>query len=221
MNKSALIVGASRGLGLGVVTELLGRGYAVTATERAHSDALHATSADVLTADVTELASIAALADALQRRRFGLIFIVAGQWGPQHQSPLKAGSDVSAQLFLANAWGPIATAQRLAGHADERGTIAFMTSGLGSITNSTGHAMLYSGTKAALNMMAKCFSFLPDAKGRTILVIDPGWVQTDMGGASAPLTVEQSVRGIADVIESTADSGRIAFTGHNGKVLPW
>ncbi len=221
MDKSALILGASRGLGLGLVREFVSRGYAVTATERTHSDALHATKAEVHTADVADHASVDALAAALGSRRFGLIFIVAGQWGPQHQSPLKAPFDQSAALFVTNAVGPVAAAQRLAANAVAQGTIALMTSGLGSIANSSGGSLLYNGSKAALNMMAKGFALSSDAKGRTVLVIDPGWVKTDMGGPGAQLTIEQSTRGMADVIERTAGSGRFAYLTHDGRELPW
>jgi NAD(P)-dependent dehydrogenase (short-subunit alcohol dehydrogenase family) len=221
MDKSALIVGASRGLGLGLVREFLSRGWAVTATERTHSEALHATAASVMTADVSNHASIDVLAERLGARHFDLIFIVAGQWGPPHQSPLKASFEESAALFVANAIGPVAAVQRLAANASSGGTIALMTSGLASIANSAGNATLYSGTKAALNMMAKGFALSADAKGRTVLVIDPGWVKTDMGGQGASLSVEQSARGMADVIERRAATGTFAFVRHDGQEVPW
>ncbi len=221
MEKSALIVGASRGLGLGLASEFLSRGYAVTATERTRSDALHATKVTVETTDVADHTSVDTLARKLNGQRFGLIFIVAGQWGPKHQSPLEASFEESSALFVANALGPVAAAQRLAANAAPGGTVAFMTSGLGSIANSSGGSLLYNGTKAALNMMAKGFALSSDAKGRTVLVIDPGWVKTDMGGPGGQLTVDQSTRGMADVIERTAGSGKFAFLTHAGREVPW
>ena len=221
MVKTVVILGASRGLGLGLVSEFLSRSWQVTATERARSEALHATGATVETADVADHASVDALARRLAGQAFDLIFIVAGQWGPRHQSPLQASFEESAALFVANAIGPVAAAQRLAGTVAVNGTIALMTSGLGSIANSSGGSLLYSGTKAALNMMAKGFALSPEAKGRTVLVVDPGWVQTDMGGAGAPLTVERSVRGMADTLLARAGTGNFAFVRHDGHEVPW
>ncbi len=222
MNRSALILGASRGLGLGLVAEFLARGWAVTATERTRSAELHATNAEVETADVSNHTSIDALAHRVGVQRFDLLFIVAGQWGPRHQSALRASAEESSALFLANAVGPVAAAERLAGAVAPCGTVAFMTSGLASITgNTSGGSTLYRGSKAALNMMAKSFALSDAAKGLTVLLIDPGWVQTDMGGPGAPLTIAKSVRGIADVIAREAGSGRFAFLTHAGHAQRW
>ena len=221
MDKTALILGGSRGLGLGLVREFVSRGYAVTATERTHSDALHTTTAIIETADVANHASIDTLARRLAGKHFDLLFIVAGQWGPAHQSPLKAAFEESAALFVANAVGPVAAAQRLAASVAPGGTIALMTSGLASIANTSGSSVLYSGTKAALNMMAKGFALSADAKGRTVLVVDPGWVQTDMGGSGAPLTIAQSVRAMADMLLTRAGTGKFAFVRHDGHEVPW
>ena len=221
MPKTALILGASRGLGLGLVHEFAGRGWEVTGTERTQSEALHAAGVSVEVADVADHGSIDALAVRLGERRFDLLFIVAGQWGPRHQSPLKAPFVESGALFIANAVGPAAAAQRLVGNVAADGTVALMTSGLGSIANSSGSSILYSGTKAALNMMAKGFALSADAKGRTVIVMDPGWVQTDMGGPGASLPVEQSARGMADVIEGKTGSGRFAYLRWDGREVPW
>ncbi len=221
MSKSALIIGASRGIGLGLVREYRARGWTVSGTERAHSDDLHATGAEVLHADVSDHGSVDALGHALGERHFDLIFFVAGQWGPKHQSPLQARIAESAALFVANAIGPVAAAERLAANAAPGGTVAFMTSGLSSIGESSGGFALYRGSKAALNMMAKSFALSDLAKGRTVLVLDPGWVQTDMGGPKATITVEQSARGLADTIALTAGSGRFAFLTRAGAEQPW
>lgn len=113
MPQHALILGASRGLGLGLVGEYLSRGWNVTATERTLSDALHATRATVEVADVADHASV----DALAARVSGpldLLFIVSGQWGPGHQDPLQTTAAETAGLFMANVVGPVAAAMKLA-----------------------------------------------------------------------------------------------------------
>ena len=222
MDKTALIIGASRGVGLGLVREYGVRGWRVTATERSASPELHATGAEILTADVTERASIAALAEALAGRTFDLAFVVAGVWGPRHQDPAQTTSDEAAALFMANSIGPVAAAMALASRTARGGTIAFMTSEMGSIAgNRQGGAYLYRASKAALNAMAKSFALSRDAAGRTVLVIHPGWVRTDMGGPSASITTEQSARGVADVLAREAGHGGFRFLDWRGQELAW
>ena len=221
MPQHALILGASRGLGLGLVHEYLTRGWAVTATERTHSDALHATQATVLTADITDPASVEALAARLTTP-LDLLFVVSGIWGPGHQSPVQVTPTEVQQIFLTNAVAPVATAERLLTHVAPTATIAFMTSEMGSIGgNAQGGAYLYRGSKAALNAMAKSFALSAGAKGRTVLVVHPGWVQTDMGGAGASIDVATSVKGIADVLAREAGSGHFRYLDWQGHELPW
>lgn len=217
----ALILGASRGIGLGLVGELLARGWTVTATERHRSDALHATRATVLTAEITDPASVEALAPRLTAP-LDLLFIVSGIWGPGHQSPTQATAQEVQQIFLTNAVAPVATAERLLPKLAPTATIAFMTSEMGSIGgNASGGAYLYRGSKAALNAMAKSFALSAGAKGKTVLAVHPGWVQTDMGGPSASIDVATSARGIADVLAREAGSGRFAYLDWQGHELPW
>jgi len=221
MPQHALILGASRGLGLGLVTEFQSRGWQVIATERTHSEALHATGVTVETADVTDHASI----DSLAARVTGpldLLFIVSGQWGPAHQDPLQTSADETAALFMANVVGPVAAAMKLASKIAPAGTIAFMTSEMGSIAGNTqGGAYLYRASKAALNAMAKSFSLSKQAQGRTVLAVHPGWVRTDMGGPSASIDVATSVRGMAEVIAREAGKGGFRYLDYQGRELPW
>lgn len=222
MPQHALILGASRGLGLGLVTEFQSRSWQVTATERTRSDALHATGATVETADVTDYASM----DALTARVPGpldLLFVVSGQWGPGHQNPLQTTAEETAALFMANVVGPVAAAMKLTPKMASSGTIAFMTSEMGSIGgNKQGGAYLYRASKAALNAMAKSFSLSKEAGGRTVLAVHPGWVRTDMGGPSATVDVETSVRGMADVIAREAGKGgELRYLDWRGEELPW
>ena len=166
MPQHAPIVGASRGLGLGLVSEYLSRGWDVTATERTRSDALHATKGVVEVADVTDHGSIDTLA-ARVTGLFDLLFIVSGQWGPGHQNPLQTTAAETAALFMANVVGPVAAAMTFADKVAPAGTIAFMTSEMGSIGgNKQGGAYLYRASKAALNAMGKSFSLSKQAQGR-------------------------------------------------------
>ncbi len=93
---------------------------------------------------------------------------------------------------------------------------------MGSISdNTSGGYYAYRMSKAALNMMSKSLAVDLRAEEISSIVINPGWVQTDMGGDNAPTPVEESVRGILHVIDAAtlADSGE--FLNWKGNRYPW
>jgi NAD(P)-dependent dehydrogenase (short-subunit alcohol dehydrogenase family) len=102
------------------------------------------------------------------------------------------------------------------------GIIAFMSSGLGSVANKTdSYGDLYSASKAALNSLSRSLAASLGRRRVTVLAVAPGWVRTDMGGRGAPLGVEESVRGIVDVLESRAGTGRHGFVDYRGREVDW
>ncbi len=219
-NRSILIIGASRGLGLGLAREFDSRGWRVLATERNRSDDLHALDGvEVHTADVTDADSIAKLAKAASD--LDVVFVNAGITGASHQSSDKATSDEVAEVMMTNAFGPVRAGRALLPAIREGGTLGFMTSLMGSIADSSGGYELYRSSKAALNMLAKGLAE-QEAKARKVevLAMHPGWVKTDMGGPSAPLSVEESVAGLADVLEKSGGSG-FRYLDYTGKTLPF
>ena len=96
-----------------------------------------------------------------------------------------------------------------------------MSSGLGSIARNDGRDPIYRSSKAALNQVTKTLSVELKSRGITVVAVSPGWVQTDMGGAAAPLTAEVSIAGLRKVIAGLAakDSGR--FKHYDGTENPW
>lgn len=218
--KSILILGASRGIGLGLAREFTGRGWQVVASERTRSDALHALEGvDVVTADVTDPASYAEL--DIVDGSLDAVIVNAGIQGARHQSADRASSEEVAEVMMTNAYGPVRAGRALLPKLKDGGTLAFMSSLMGSVADSSGGYELYRGSKAALNMLAKGVAE-QDAKARDVEVLSlhPGWVQTDMGGPQATLTVEQSVAGLADVVER-AGGGGYRFVDYTGKELPF
>lgn len=136
--KNALIVGASRGLGLGLVETFLQRGWAVTATQRSPSDGLVALASDALgieTADIDDDGAVAALHDRLANQRYDLIFVVAGVATQAHDPAHEVPRDVAAQVYLTNAISPIRFAERFRDRLAGHGLIAFMSSVLGSVSS--------------------------------------------------------------------------------------
>jgi NAD(P)-dependent dehydrogenase (short-subunit alcohol dehydrogenase family) len=218
--KRLLILGASRGIGLGLAEEFARRGWRVIASERSRSEALHALDGvDVVTADVTDPASYAGL--GLADGSLDAIVVNAGISGARHQSADKATAEEVAEVMMTNAFGPARAGRALLSGLKDGGALAFMSSLMGSIADSSGGFELYRSSKAALNMLAKGIAE-QDARARdvAVLALHPGWVQTDMGGPNATLTVRQSVKGLADVIERAGGAG-FRFVDYTGKALPF
>lgn len=223
-----LLAGASRGLGLGLAREYLGRGWSVIATAREPGKAtglaaLHASNPGKLrieTLDVSDPASVTALATTLQGTTLDVIFIVAGM-NAYATTPIHLVPAVdAAREFLTNAYAPPALAEALSGLAAPGATYVFMTSLLGSIASNAGGGMeLYRASKAALNMLGSCFALRH--KASPVVLLHPGWVRTDMGGENAPLDVETSVRGQVEAIAARAGKPGLAYVDYRGQTLPW
>jgi NAD(P)-dependent dehydrogenase (short-subunit alcohol dehydrogenase family) len=216
---TALIIGASRGLGLGLVRELAGRGWAVTGTVRAEAGraAVEAAGGASSLADVTDPASVAALPDT----PLDLLFINAGVSGPPHQDAAQATAEEAGALFMTNAVAPVAAARALLSRVKEGGVLAFMTSRMGSVAdNSSGDMELYRASKAALNSLTRGLAATLD-RPLAVLSLHPGWVRTDMGGDTAPLDVETSARGLVDTILAHRGEPGSAFYDYSGAKLPW
>ena len=226
MQKTALIVGASRGLGLGLAKQFSSEGWQVIATVRnaQQADALRQIPrVRVETLDMTDAASIEALAERLEGRQLDVLFVNAGVAGPQDKPASQASETEVGQLFFTNAVAPLRLAQRLQPLVDaERGVIVFMSSILGSVETGPGMGMsLYGASKAALNHMTRTFVAELGETGLTVLSMHPGWVKTDMGGEQAPLDVETSARGMVDQVTKALGSGGHRYQDYQGDPLPW
>ena len=227
--KHALIIGASRGLGLALTGEHLARGWQVTATVRAPSPELDAQRGGfgealeiIAPVDITNQDQVAGLASYLETQTFNLLFLNAGiMLGRGAVVPDIADADIDA-IFMTNAISPVRAADRLLGNVHPGGMIVFMSSILGSIgTNDDGRAELYRASKAALNSLIRSFCARHNRPDITVLAMHPGVVRTAMGGPDAPLDIETSVAGVADTIEKRWGSGGHAFVDYRNEVIPW
>ena len=212
----ALILGASRGLGLGLARELVVRGWEVTGTVRAEADrgGLEAVGAGSAIADITDPASIG----ALHASDLDLLFVNAGISEPDDFDAIDP--EGIGHLFMTNAVAPVRVALSLLGAVKADGMIAFMSSRMGSVSlTDRDNKAMYRASKAALNSLtrAKMASF----GERPVLSFHPGWVETDMGGKGADLDVATSVAGVADVIEEHRHVRGSAFVDYSGATLAW
>lgn len=216
MSKHILIIGASRGIGLGLAKEFKARGWSVTGTERSKSKELHALEGvEVATLDVTDTSTFGAI-----EGEFDAVIVNAGITGAKHQSSEQATAEEVAEVMMTNAFGPVHLGKKLLPNIRQGGSLSFMSSLMGSIEDSSGGFDLYRTSKTAQNMLAKGIAE-QEAKERgvTVLSLHPGWVQTDMGGPNAKITVEESAKGLADVVENAR--GGYAFVDYTGKTLPF
>ncbi|CAO4175465.1 SDR family oxidoreductase [Methylorubrum populi] len=223
--KHALIVGASRGLGLGLAETFLRRGWRVTATRRGPAPGLERLAAEgvrVETVDIDDDASVAALHGRVGQERFDLVFVVAGVLIDAHR-PLHAVSrEITAQVYLTNAVSPILFAETFAGTLAPGGILAFMSSVLGSVSrNEEGGWENYRASKAALNTNVRSLAARHAERAFGLLLLHPGWVETDMGGEGADLDVATSAAGLAEVIEARAGDTGLAYLDYRGETLPW
>ena len=230
-DKTALVVGASRGIGLGLVKELAGRGWQVIATRRSASsdkglEAFATASGGKVrmeSVDIEDPASIDALVGRLKGQALDLVFVNAGISG-SHSPAAKMSREEVAQVFMTNSVGPVHVAESLQDQVAAGGVIAVMTSGLGSVAsdfNFGSGANLYSASKAALNKLTRGFVGALGDRKLTVLCMSPGFVRTDMGGPDAWISVEESAKGVIDVVEAKAGTGQHGFYSHTGDVIPW
>jgi NAD(P)-dependent dehydrogenase (short-subunit alcohol dehydrogenase family) len=227
--RTALVVGASRGLGLGLAAELRRRGWRVVATardrggERRLQDLAATPGADleIEQVDINDDAAIAALRRRLDGSTLDLLFVNAGI-ALAADDAARTSRDEAAAVFLTNAVAPIRVARSLLDRVRDGGTIAFMSSELGSVAGKTdSYGELYSASKAALNLLSRSLAASLGGRRITVLNVAPGWVRTDMGGPGAPLSVGESVRGIVDMLEARGGSGRHGFVDYRGREVPW
>lgn len=224
--KTALIIGASRGLGLGLVQRLSEDGWRVTATVR--NPQQPGALADVPSVRIEQLemndtAQLDGLKQRLDGEVFDLVFINAGVMGPLPQDLESVSTEQVGELFMTNAVAPIRVARRLAGQLREgSGVLAFMSSILGSVAIPDGGELcLYKASKAALNSMINSFVVELQRPDLCVLAMHPGWVKTDMGGENAEIDVHTSTQGMLKQIKANSGNGGLHFINYKGEALTW
>lgn len=229
LSSTALIVGASRGIGLGLVREYLSRGWKVIATERTPKTGseLSRLASDfkgqlsVLKCDISRSDEMRSLADQLEGLSLDVLVINAGISDDPKQTISEISTDEFVNLMVTNALSPLRSIEILEGHVKADGSIAVMSSALASISSNTeGGFEAYRASKSALNMLLRSYAVRAGAR-RSILALMPGWVRTDMGGADAPVTVEQSASGLVDTIQYHQGRPGIYFVDFENKPIAW
>ena len=226
-----LVTGANRGIGLEFVRQLLARGERVVAACRQPGRALeltrlageHPGHLNVLPLVLPEPRSIAELVREIEALdlRIGLLVNNAGvlieseRFGAIEANALR-------DSFAANAQGPFLLTQALAPRLAPQAKVVNISSGMGSIGNTLSlHSPSYAISKAALNMATRLLAHALAPRDAVVVALSPGWVRTDMGGASAPLSAQESVAAMVRTIDGLTAKQNGLFMSETGSPIVW
>jgi NAD(P)-dependent dehydrogenase (short-subunit alcohol dehydrogenase family) len=226
-NKQLLLIGASRGLGFALAEEYLKRGWDVVATERNRTtsklhDLLGRTEdrLEIETVDINYPDQVAALRARLASRTFDMLFVNAGIG--IREMIAHVSTDEFIRMMVTNALSPMRIVESFQDLVLPTGTIGIMSSGQGSITNNeNGHYEIYRASKTALNMLMRSFAARHADDPRTLLLMAPGWVRTDLGGPQARLSIEESIPNLANTMDAQAGKAGLQYLDYLGRKVPW
>ena len=228
-----LVTGANRGIGLEFVRQYAQDGWHVIACCRNPNAATKLQCLNsqfpqhlrVYALNMIDHVQIEQLSETLSTETIDLLINNAGVYSPEHGDAFGA-TDYAAWLYVfqVNSMAPLKMAEAFIQQIarSEFKTIVTITSKMGSIAdNRGGGSYIYRASKAAVNIVMKSLSIDLDAQQINAVLLHPGWVKTDMGGASALISVEQSVTGMRHIIRNLTlkDSGK--FYAFDGQTVPW
>jgi NAD(P)-dependent dehydrogenase (short-subunit alcohol dehydrogenase family) len=226
--QTALIVGASRTLGLGIARSLLDRGWDVIGTVRGdRHTSLHDLAPDAGDAleievmDITVPEQVLAVRDRLQHRALDLVFVnaaIADEDLPIAEVP----TEVFVEVMVTNALSPMRVVEAFAPLVRDDGSVGMMSSTQGSISmNEHGGHEVYRASKAALNQLMRSYAARRAGDAVSLFLMDPGWVQTELGGAGATLTVDESAPAVVETLLRNASQPGLRFLDLHGGAVPW
>lgn len=221
--RTVVVTGAGRGLGLGLAEQFLARGDRVVGTVRSldAADELTGLGARAEVLDVTDDASIDALAAAIAD--LGHVDVLVNNAGidaratgaeQSARGPLDLDRRAVLTVLDVNVAGPMLVTQALLPLLREASSpvVVNISSQLGAMSfgGGAGSDVAYNASKAALNMVTVRTADALRSDGVAVVRVHPGWVQTDMGGTAAALTIDESASSLVDTIGglSLADTGR-------------
>ncbi|QSP96371.1 SDR family oxidoreductase [Marinobacter salinisoli] len=220
-NKTVVITGANRGIGLELARHYAGAGCAVIGVCRSPSDELSEVADRVIDGvDVTTENGINTLKTALEGEQIDLLINNAGLLQDEQLGSIDFDS-IRTQMEI-NAYAPLRVAQALVSQIPSGGKIANITSRMGSIAdNDSGGRYGYRASKAALNAFGKSLAVDLKPKGIAVAQLHPGYVKTRMVNFGGLITPEEAAKGLAERIGQLDLENSGSFWHSNGEELPW
>ncbi len=226
---AVLLIGASRGLGYAMAEEFLQRDWNVVGTVRgaAHTR-LHELAAksagqvDIETLDITLPDQVGALRSLLATRTFDMLFVNAGITNNPQETIADVSTEEFMRVMVTNALSPMRVLEALHDLVAADGIIGVMSSGQGSVSNNTGGKReVYRASKAALNTLMRSFAARHVGGRRSMVLMAPGWVRTDMGGSQAPLGIEDSIPSLVGTLLAARGTPGLQYLDYLGRAVPW
>jgi len=230
---TVFVAGISRGIGLALARQYLSDGYSVIGSIRSETDAVRGLksrfgdSLATVTFDVADAASVNAAVRSLSDLLTIDVLILNAAMNTTRPGEVNPLSEISDADFLStldvNVVGPFRVIRALMPFManSEIRKIVLLSSSVASLANTGSGGMLaYSVSKAAVNMLGRRLHFLLAAEDFSVLLVQPGWVRTDMGGPNALIAADESARGIMKVIDGfRRDSPQ--FQDYQGNPIAW
>ena len=230
--KTVLITGASRGLGLEFTRQLAEQNFQVIATCRqpAKADLLQQLAKShenivIAELDISDDSSIAKYCLELGDKAIDWLINNAGIVGEHGVTVGSIYRENFLNVMNVNCMGSLRMSEALIPNLlnGEDKLIVAISSSMGSISaDQSGRAYAYRASKAALNSAMRALAVDLDETGIQVLMLNPGWVKTRLGGPEAEIDVEESVTGMLAVIDTKkADSHAELLYNYNGNIIPW
>jgi NAD(P)-dependent dehydrogenase (short-subunit alcohol dehydrogenase family) len=228
-----LITGANRGIGLELAKQYMAMGDKVFACSRSLNNAtdlerLVERSPDlieILQLDVTDQLSINKSREIVEKSVSSLDLLINNAAINVSGGSIQTfQAEEAMNLFQVNTIGPILVSKSFLAllKQSDQPKVVNISSEAGSISNMNRfRGYYYYASKAALNMYTRAMALDPELKGALVAAVHPGWVKTDMGGSYAPLSPEESVRGVIRIIDSLRAEDSGGFFTWQGESLPW
>ena len=225
-----MIASANRGLGFEFARQYAADGWHVFAACRNPQSARNllvladSSLVQVVAMNVTDAASIRKAGSSIGDKPIDLLLNTAGIVGLPNQTAGHVNYDSWAEVLNVNTMGPLRVTEQFVDNVarSTRKLIVTITSGMGSLTdNTSGGSIAYRSSKAAVNMVMRSVAIDLASRGICCVVVNPGWVKTDMGGPNASIAPAESISAMRRLIESLRPNHSGRFYNYDGREYPW
>jgi NAD(P)-dependent dehydrogenase (short-subunit alcohol dehydrogenase family) len=225
-----LITGANRGLGLEFTKQYAEASWQVIACCRKPQEADELqelaqafSNVSIYKLDVSKATEIEALSLVLRDQAMDVLINNAGLFGSSQTLDSLNEKDWH-EVFQTNTIAPVKMVQTFKQHllASQKKLVVNITSKMGSTDdNTSGGYYIYRSSKAALNMVTKSLAIDLKAHNITVIALHPGWVETSMGGTTAPTKPSESIQMMRTVIDKVNLNNSGQFLDYKGEIIPW